>query len=283
MASITAEVEEEIKEDIKTEDDIHKSKLIAYESEISNLRADNALLQQDLSELTEAMDKLKSTVRNSDDTTSVLKTENQTLKLELQVEMKNKETIKQLQDEIQKLKLEIASSAEEVEDCRKVREEQLKERSMLIDGSKARVEEMTRTHAKEIGKIKVNHELELAGVRKELQEIIHNLESDIRNNKKNHSDIVNEYTQTVASQANRITHYEKRLVALENELNASQISQQLMRNNKRNQITKHSSYIKQLEHTTQQQQASINKLQEAMTLLSLNKHHDFRSGDLTGV
>lgn len=64
-------------------EELLKSQLKAFEGEILNLRADKQMLEHDKQELMEAIEKLKQGVRTSDDTTSALKAENQTLKLEI--------------------------------------------------------------------------------------------------------------------------------------------------------------------------------------------------------
>ena len=60
-----------------------QSQIMAIEAEIVSLRADNVMLESDKDELQESLKKLQHTVRNADDTSEILKTENHTLILEV--------------------------------------------------------------------------------------------------------------------------------------------------------------------------------------------------------
>jgi len=249
------------------------------ESEILNLRADKTLLESDKYELEEALEKIKTGVRNSDDTTQVIKTENQTLKIEMKAHMENKvsmqKEINNLLKESTSLKKELTKSKTMEEEATSALDKHQQNQQRLMAESKASIKGLRDQHALELGKMKRMQEDETQGLLQKQNKQVHEMEGSFRTQKQNLQDTVAELKDTISNQAIRITSYERRIEMLDTENHRLRVSTQL---NQRNKLSvTQLNEIESLKKKSEEQGQDIERLQSALSLFHINSHHDFRN------
>lgn len=248
-----------------------RSQLRAFESEILNLRADKTLLESDKQELQDALDKFKGTIRNSDETSEVLRTENQTLKLEVKGHLANKismqKEINSLLGECTGLKKALTESKETEDRAKELSTEaQLKTKTLMDQ------------HAQEIGRLRREHDERTQQMVQTHNKARHEMEGNFRQQKLELQDLVGELKESVTNQALRITSYERRLEMLDQENNRLRISQEVANRNKLS-ITQIQE-IEEIKRKSEGQQEDIERLKHALSMFTINQHQDFR-GHLT--
>ena len=264
-------------------DELLKSQLKAFEGEILNLRADKQLLEHDNLELTEAINKLKQGVRTSDDATSALKAENQTLKLELKGHLSEniamQKKLEGLLANVSSLKQQLVNSksseAKALKDFNVVKNEaqQIKTASM------AELKSLQGQHAMELGKAKRIHTDEKEQLLQTQSKKIHDTEAFFRQSKIELQDVIGELKETVTNQATRITSYERKIDHLDTENNRLRIQHQLSNRNKLT-VTQQQE-IDDMKMQSCAQQEDIERLKMALDMININSHYDDFRG-LTG-
>lgn len=256
-----------------------RSQMKAMESEILNLRADKTLLESDKEELEEALEKIKTGVRNSDDTTQVIKTENQTLKIEMKQHMENKvsmqKEINRLLKESTSLKQQLTKSKSTEEQATGSLAKHQEQQQRLMAESKANIKGLRDQHALELGKMKRMQAEETQGLLQKQNKQVHEMEGSFRTQKQSLQDTVTELKDTISNQAIRITSYERRIEMLDTENHRLRVSTQL---NQRNKLSvTQLNEIEALKKKSQEQGEDIERLQSALSLFHINSHHDFRN------
>ena len=256
-----------------------RSQMKAMESEILNLRADKSLLESDKDELEEALEKIKAGVRNSEDTSQVVKTENQTLKIEMKRHMENKvgmqKEINRLLKESTSLKQQLSQSKATEEQATEALGSYQTQQQRLMAESKANIKGLRDQHALELGKMKRMQEDETQGLLQKQNKQVHEMEGGFRTQKQHLQDTVAELKDTISNQAVRITSYERRIEMLDTENHRLRVSTQL---NQRNKLSvTQLNEIEALKKKSQEQGDDIERLQSALSLFHINSHHDFRN------
>lgn len=256
-----------------------RSQMKAMESEILNLRADKTLLESDKYELEEALEKIKTGVRNSDDTTEVMKTENQTLKIEMKQHMENKvsmqKEINRLLKESTSLKQQLTKSKTTEEKATNALEKHQQNQQRLMAESRTSIKGLRDQHALELGKMKRTQEEETQGLLHKQNKQVHEMEGCFRTQKQHLQDTVTELKDTISNQAIRITSYERRIEMLDTENHRLRVSTQL---NQRNKLSvTQLNEIEALKKKSEEQGQDIERLQSALSLFHINSHHDFRN------
>jgi len=260
-----------------------KSQLQAFEGEILNLRADNQLLEQDKLELTEAIEKLKQGVRASDDTTSAMKAENHTLKLELKGHLTENIAI---QKKLEGLLASVSMLKQQLEE-KKVSEKQAvgafklaqQEATETKASAVAEVKTLQDQHAMELGKAKRAHAEEREQLLHVQSKKVHDAEAFFRQGKMELQDAIAELKETVTNQATRICSYERKIDQLDTENNRLRIQQQLSSRNKLS-VTQQQE-IEDMKLQSNAQQEDIDRLKMALDMININSHYDDFRG-LTG-
>jgi len=260
-----------------------KSQLQAFEGEILNLRADNQLLEQDKLELAEAIEKLKQGVRASDDTTSAMKAENHTLKLELKGHLTENIAI---QKKLEGLLASVSMLKQQLEE-KKVSEKQAvgafklaqKEATETKASAVAEVKTLQDQHAMELGKAKRAHAEEREQLLHVQSKKVHDAEAFFRQGKMELQDAIAELKETVTNQATRICSYERKIDQLDTENNRLRIQQQLSSRNKLS-VTQQQE-IEDMKLQSNAQQEDIDRLKMALDMININSHYDDFRG-LTG-
>ena len=256
-----------------------RSQMKAMESEILNLRADKSLLESDKDELEEALEKIKAGVRNSEDTSQVVKTENQTLKIEMKRHMENKvgmqKEINRLLKESTGLKQQLTQSKATEEQATEALGSYQTQQQRLMAESKSSIKGLRDQHALEIGKMKRLQAEETQGLLQKQNKQVHEMEGGFRTQKQHLQDTVAELKDTISNQAVRITSYERRIEMLDTENHRLRVSTQL---NQRNKLSvTQLNEIEALKKKSQEQGDDIERLQSALSLFHINSHHDFRN------
>ena len=265
------------------DDSVLKSQLKAFEGEILNLRADNQLLEQDKLELSEAIEKLKQGVRTSDDTTSAMKTENHTLKLEIKghltenIAMQKKlekllASVSTLKQQLEETKV---SEKRAVQDCRIAQREASETKASAV----AEVKTLQDQHAMVLGKAKRVHTEEKEQLLQVQSKKVHDAEAFFRQSKMELQDAIAELKETVTNQATRICSYERKIDQLDTENNRLRIQQQLSNRNKLS-VTQQQE-IEDMKLQSNAQQEDIDRLKMALDMININSHYDDFRG-LTG-
>ena len=255
-----------------------RSQLKAFEGEILNLRADKSLLEQDKQELMEAIERLKQGVRASDDAVSAMKTENQTLKMEMKGHLtENIATQKKLES----LLASVSVLKQQLENSKTSESKALKERNSLQERSqgliKLKEEEMKRMqdqHAMEIGKTRRLHTEEREQLLQTQSKKIHDTEAMFRQSKQELQETMQELKETVTNQATRICSYERKIDQLDTENNRLRIQHQLSNRNKLTVTQQQEIEDMKLQSTAQQE--DIDRLKLALEMININQHYDFR-------
>lgn len=265
-------------------DELLKSQLKAFEGEILNLRADKQLLEQDKQELTDAIEKLKQGVRTSDDATSALKAENQTLKLELKGHLT--ENIA-MQKKLEGLLASVSSLKQQLENSKTSEAKALKdfntvkhEAEEIKTASLAELKSLQGKHAMELGKAKRMHSEEKEQLLQKQSKKIHDTEAFFRQSKMELQDVIGELKETVTNQATRLTSYERKIDQLDTENNRLRIQAQLSNRNKLT-VTQQQE-IDDMKMQSCAQQEDIERLKMALDMININSHYDDFRG-LTGT
>ena len=265
------------------DDDVLKSQLEAFEGEILDLRADNQLLEQDKQELIDAIEKLKHGVRSSDDTVQTIKTENQTLKLELKGHLTENIAI---QKKLESLLASVSTLKQQLEE-KKVSEGEAREAAAeaivaknTAQGELAiRLKTLQQEHAMKLGKVKREHTEEKEHLLEQQNKKMHESETCFRQSKLELQETLSELKETVTNQATRICSYERRIEQLDTENNRLRIQQQISSRNKLS-VTQQQE-IESMKQFSREQQEDIDRLKMALELIHMNQHQDFRG--LTGT
>lgn len=265
-------------------EDILKSQLKAFEGEILNLRADKSLLEEDKQELTEAIEKLKQGVRTSDDTTTALKAENQTLKLEIKGHLS--ENIA-MQKKLEGLLASVSSLKQQLENSKSSEAKALQDYKAMKHeaettkaNSVAEMKSLQGQHAMEIGKAKRMHLEEKEQLLQTQSKKIHDTEAFFRQSKMELQDVIGELKETVTNQATRICSYERKIDQLDQENNRLRIQHQLSNRNKIS--ASQQQQINDMKQQSHAQQEDIERLKMALDMININSHYDDFRG-LTGT
>lgn len=256
------------------EENYLKSQLKALESEILNLRADNALLGSDKEELETSLRKLQDTVRVSDDTSQVMKAENQTLIIESQATKQENIALKKTIKELKSRQLHLNEELQQSKDTENNALESLKKHEKLMLEEKDRFKEMLNSHALKIGEIKRNNEEEMQELIQKHGQKNHDLESSFRQQKLAYENQIQELKDTVANISMRNCSYENTIERLETENQRLRVSQEI---NSRNRLTmSERAEIENMKLKSKRQGEDIERLQHALELMTVNSHQDFR-------
>lgn len=253
-----------------------QSQLKAFEGEILNLRADKQMLEQDKQELEDAIEKFKSGVRSSEETVEAMKTENQTLKMEIKGHLSENIAI---QKKLEKLLATVSTLKQQLDESKTAEKKAVALVSGLreeADSSKrtstAQMKELQDKHAMEIGKAKREHLEEKEQLLLVQSKKLHESESFYRQSKVELQESLTELRETVANQATRIMTYEKKIEQLDLENQRLRIQGQLRARNKL--TVSQQQEIENMKLQSDQQQEDINRLKVALDLIHVNQHFD---------
>ena len=249
--------------------DVLKSQVSAYEKEILNLQMEKALVEADLVESQDALEKIKSTTRMADDTSEILKTENHTLKLQVQ------EHGKAMQE--MKLRCEALLADNNIKKAELVDLRNSTEEAQLgIEESKNNLSKTVKGHAMDIGRLKREHESILETEKQCAMKRQQATESNMRAQKNDMQAAINELKDTVTTQALRLTAYENQINRLDEENMQLRVQNEIVKQNRISNSEQ--TEIEELRQTARTQEESIQRLSSQINLIRVNQHQDYRAG-----
>ena len=242
-------------------DTLLQSKIIAYESEIQSITANKVLVDQDLYEANEALEKLQSELQITLTLVGTLQKENEYLKSNFQsnlteIETLKKQTVNQvdLQSAIDKLRVE--------------KETYCKDFTQFKNDS-----------AKDIGKLKNIHQQKVESLMKKNAGKEHDLQNQVIELKGERTVMLNDHKDVVTAQATRLRAYEHQINILETRNNRLQMSLEFSAKPKTQDIDKQGK-IEKLEEERRRHLKKMEDLENKMAMSRLNQHYDFRSKSL---
>ena len=246
-----------------------KSQVNAYEKEILNLQMEKALVEADLVESQDALERIKGTTRMSDDTSEILKTENQTLKLTIKEHGNSMKTMKR---RCEALLAENNLKKAQLVDLRNATEEAQLHR----EESKKTLTKITKEHAMDLGRLKREHDSIFETEKQCAMKRQQTTESNMRAQKNDMQGAINELKDTVTTQALRLTAYENQINRLDEENMQLRVQNEIV---KQNRITSsEQTEIEELRQTARTQEESIQRLSSQINLIRVNQHQDYRAG-----
>ena len=253
-------------------DAILNSKLIAYETEIQSLTADKLMVEQDLQETREKLEKITNELRLNLQTIDSMKNENKLLKESL------KTTDEKLQ-EVEQVKTSLVNGKKAWQNEEKaLREAEQKYRTSSTK-LEEEIKELKTTCAKDIGRLKNLHQKALEQMQHDRAKAEHVLQGQIINLKAEITNMNDEHKDVVTSQATRLRNYEHQISILETRCNRLQMSLELSVKPKVTDINMENQ-LKEMEQEKQSYMAKIEELQNKMSRAKITQHYDFRAKSL---
>ncbi len=253
-------------------DAILNSKLIAYETEIQSLSADKMMLDQDLQDAKEKMEKISHELNLNMQTIDSMKNENKVLKESL------KKTDKKLQEAEQVKNSLVDGKMKWQDDEKALREAEEKYRvssTQLADEIKT----LKTTCAKDIGRLKNLHQKDVEQMQQDRAKAEHILQTQIINLKAEITNMNDEHKDVVTSQATRLRNYEHQISILETRCNRLQMSLELSVKPKVTDINMENQ-LKEMEQEKLSYMSKIEELQNKMSRAKITQHYDFRAKSL---
>lgn len=264
---------------------IQKSKLEAANHEILSLQADNLMLQQDVDDKTEKLNKLNEKLQNQSELVSTFKTEAQTLKMTVLSDTtkhdKLKEEHKNTLKELKAVKGRFEEMAAVVGEAKALKDTHETTFNTMETNHNAKVADMQRENAKELGRLKNLYEDKLQTLHKQCATTERECEQKVRQLKETMVKTESELKDTAVSLANRCNAYEKRIDVQAQEIQQLQMKLQLKitPNSYKNKQTEQT--INELKFITNKQNKQITAMMEKLNMHNLNKHFDFRDSHFT--
>lgn len=253
-------------------DVILNSKLMAYETEIQSLTADKLLIDQDLQEAKEKIEKISHELRLNLQTIDSMKNENMLLKQSL------KTTDSKLQ-ELEKVNTSLVNGKKTWQD----EEKALREAEQKYKTSSIKLEDdikiLKTKCAKDIGRLKNLHQKDIEQMQHDRAKAEHVLQTQIINLKAEITGMNDEHKDVVTSQATRLRNYEHQISILETRCNRLQMSLELSVKPKVTDINMENQ-LKEMEQEKQSYMAKIEDLQNKMSRAKITQHYDFRAKSL---
>lgn len=253
-------------------DAILNSKLIAYETEIQSLTADKMMLDQDLQDAKEKMEKIKHELELNMQTIDSMKNENAVLKSSL------KKTDSKLQ-EAEQLKNSLMDGKKGWQDeqaALRQSEEEYRITSMRLADE---IKTLKTSCAKDIGRLKNSHQKDLEQMQQARAKAEHVFQTQNINLKAEITAMNDEHKDVVTSQATRLRNYEHQISILETRCNRLQMSLELSVKPKVTDINM-GNQLKEMEQERQTYMAKIEDLQNKMSRAKITQHYDFRAKSL---
>lgn len=253
-------------------DAILNSKLIVYETEIQSLTADKLMIEQDLQEAEEKIEKISHELQLNLQTIDSMKNENMLLKQSF------KTTDNKLQ-EVEKVNTSLVNGKKTWQD----EEKALREAEQKYRNSSTKLEDdikiLKTTCAKDIGRLKILHQKDIEQMQHDRAKAEHVLQSQIINLKAEITGMNDEHKDVVTSQATRLRNYEHQISILETRCNRLQMSLELSVKPKVTDINMENQ-LKEMEQEKQIYMAKIEELQNKMSRAKITQHYDFRAKSL---
>ena len=264
---------------------IQNSKLEAANNEILSLQADNVMLQQDLDDKIDKVNKLNEELKNQNDLTATFKTEAQTLKLTVLEDTtshdKLKEEHKNTLKELKAVKTKFEEMAAVVGEAKVLKDSHETTINTMKINYDTGIAEMQRDNAKELGKLKNLYEERIQTLHKQCATTERDCDQKVRQLKEGIAKTESELKDTAVGLANRCNAYEKRINVQAQEISSLNMKLQLKHvpNNYKNKQTEHT--INELKMITNKQNKQITAMMEKLNMHNLNKHFDFRDSHFT--
>lgn len=237
------------------------SKIIAYETEIQSLTADKLLVEQDLSEAKEALQKIQKELQLSLETSKAMQDENSILKSTLTTQKTDLQALpslraerESLEDTLRKIEKDKDNFMQELRDCKN-------------------------QSAKDLGRLKNAQQEKLDMMMQEKAKLEHQLQSQIIDLKAQITNMSNEHKDVVTSQATRLRAYEHQINILETRCNRLQMSLEFSAKPKQ-QDQNLERQLKDMEKEREMHLKTMEDLEKRMSLARINQHYDFRAKSL---
>ncbi|MAD24775.1 MAG: hypothetical protein CMO44_11465 [Verrucomicrobiales bacterium] len=246
-----------------------KSKLVAYESEIENMTADKVLLDQDLTETKEALNKIKKELSLSISSAAALSKENSILK----------ENFKKMDNEIKSLTEWKTEHSERAKMQEKNEKDFVARIGKLKEENESFCEEIRKCKnqaAKDIGKLRNIQMEKNNNLLREKAKLEHDYQSQIVELKATIANMNNDHKDIVTSQATRLRAYEHQLNILETRNNRLQMSIELQSKPKSHELEMEKK-LEMLKLERQEHLKQMKDLEDRMSMARLNQHYDFRA------
>jgi len=248
------------------------SKLIALTTEVQSLTADKIMVDQDLIESREALEKLQNELKLTLQNVDILQKENITIKDQLK--LANKALIN-IKGENVKYKDDYDSweiSKKEILDNKNNMEK------ITTDlQSELKIEKTN--HAKQLGKLKNIHQEKIEDLNRKHAQSEHLLEKQCVDLKAQINCMNNEHKDVVTSQATRLRNYEHQINLLEARCSRLQMTLEFSEKPKAVDLNMEKQ-LKKLEEERDNHLGKITELENMMSLARVNQHYDFRSKTL---
>lgn len=253
-------------------DDILKSKLIAFETEIQSLTADKLLLEQDLAETKEQLEKISNELRINIQTIDSMKNENSVLKQNLKTTDTKLQNLKKSSDSLIKGHKEWKEEQESLRHS----EEKYRKNSLKLTEEISNLKTLC---AKDIGRLKNLHQKDIEQMNQDRAKAEHILQSQLINLRAEITNMNDEHKDVVTSQATRLRNYEHQISLLETRCNRLQMSLELSVKPKVTDINMENQ-LKRMESEKRDYMNKIEELQNKMSRAKISQHYDFRAKSL---
>ena len=253
-------------------DAILNSKLIAYETEIQALTADKILLEQDLTETKEKLEKIRNELNMNTQTIDSMKNENSVLKENLKATDTKLQTLQKNSDSL------IKGHKEWQEEQQSLRQSEEKYRTKTLQLTDE-IKTLKTLCAKDIGRLKNLHQKDIEQINQDRAKAEHVLQSQVINLRAEITNMNDEHKDVVTSQATRLRNYEHQISLLETRCNRLQMSLELSVKPKVTDINMENQ-LKQMELEKRDYMNKIEELQNKMSRAKISQHYDFRAKSL---
>ncbi|MAU13987.1 MAG: hypothetical protein CMH46_00420 [Muricauda sp.] len=242
-------------------DTLLNSKLAVCETEIQSLTADKLLIEQDLYEANEALEKLRK---------------------ELQLNIANMVTLQQDNDKMKQL-IQTLSGEVETYKGQLIPQEDLQSKLKQLTEEKekygADFTQFKKDSAKDLGKLKNIHQEKIETLMKNHADEVHNLQNQVVELKGERTLLLDDHKDVVTAQATRLRAYEHQINLLETRNNRLQMNLEFSIKPKTTEIDTQGK-IQKLEAEREHHLQQMQDLSNRMAMSRLNQHYDFRSKSL---
>tara|TARA_B110000008_G_scaffold279952_1_gene329938 strand:- start:9749 stop:10549 length:801 start_codon:yes stop_codon:yes gene_type:complete len=253
-------------------EELLNSKLIALTTEVQSLSADKVLIEQDLDEAKESLEKIQNELKMTLQNVDALQQENKIIKGQLITANKSLINIKgenvkykndfdaweQSKNKILKNKITIESTN---------------------DGLQKELALEKTNNAKQIGKLKNVHQTKIEELNRKNAQNEHMLEKQCIDLRAEINGMNNEHKDVVTSQATRLRSYEHQINLLEARCSRLQMTLEFSGKPKAIDLNMEKKLHK-LEEERDNHLGKITELENMMSLARVNQHYDFRSKSL---
>jgi len=253
-------------------DAILNSKLIAYETEIQSLTADKLMLEQDLTETKEKLEKISNELKMNMQTIDSMKNENSVLKENLKTTDTKLQTLQKDSNSL----IEGRKEWQDEQQSLRESEKKYKKNSLQLTDE---IKTLKTLCAKDIGRLKNLHQKDIEQMNQDRAKAEHVLQSQLVNLKAEITAMNNEHKDVVTSQATRLRNYEHQISILETRCNRLQMSLELSVKPKVTDINMENQ-LKQMENERREYMGKIQELQNKMSRAKITQHYDFRAKSL---